>query len=70
MSTESLTGRDEFAMRLLQGFCANPAIFASNSQHGWGLVNCTDKQLVDYAYRLADEAVCNVRKIKPTTEAP
>lgn len=64
-----LTGREEVAMRVLQGFCANPSVFAYNGQFGWGLVNCTDKQLVDYAFRLADEMVCTVRPIKPTAES-
>ena len=63
MST--LTGREEAAMRILAGFCANPAVFAHNSQFGWGLINCTDKQLVDYAWRLADELICETRPIRP-----
>lgn len=61
-----LTMREEAAMRILAGFCANPAVFASNSMNGWDLVNCTDKQLVDYAWRLADQLICEIPRIKPT----
>lgn len=70
MSTEALTGRDEFAMRILQGFCGNPAIFAPNPGCGWSLVNCTAKQLLNYVYDLADEAICTRRPIRPPAAEP
>jgi len=54
---ECMTLRDHFAMAILSGFCANPAIFAANQMCGWSLVNCTDEQLIAYAGRLADHAV-------------
>lgn len=45
--------RDEFAGKALQGFCANPSVFAANQMNGWALVNCTNEDLADYAYVLA-----------------
>lgn len=44
----------DIAVKLLAGFCANPAIFASSSQIGWSLVNCTEQQLASYAFNLAE----------------
>jgi len=49
--------RDYFAAKALQGFCANPAVFAANIVTGWRLVNCTDSQLADYCLDLADELI-------------
>ena len=48
------TMRDYFAAKALQGFCANPAVFAENGMSGWNLVNCTDEQLADVCGCLAD----------------
>ena len=56
------TLRDQFAMAILSGFCANPAIFAANQMCGWSLVNCTDEQLIAYAGVLADHAVMECAK--------
>ena len=47
--------RKSAALTILAGFCANPSVFAHNSQFGWGLVNCSDKQLCEYALSLSDE---------------
>ena len=49
--------REKLASAILQGFCANPAVFASNQVCGWSLVNCTDKDLIGYCYHLADAAI-------------
>lgn len=49
-----ITQRAYLAGKALQGFCANPSIFASNQQSGWDLVNCTDQQLAQACVRLAD----------------
>jgi hypothetical protein len=57
----NLTVRDYAAFKALQGFCANPAVCAANGMSGWGLVNCTEEQLSDYAYFLAD-AMLKARK--------
>lgn len=46
--------RDEAAMHFLAGFCANQAIFAPNAASGWSLCNCTEEQLAELAFRLAD----------------
>jgi len=46
--------RQYFAGKALQGFCANPAVFASNSTSGWDLVNCNEEQLINRALLLAD----------------
>lgn len=46
--------RDYFAAKALQGFCANPAVFASNPISGWSLVNATEEQLAEYCAKLAD----------------
>lgn len=51
---DGMTLRDYGAFKALQGFCANPAIFAANGMSGWDLVNCTEEQLCQVAYRLAD----------------
>jgi hypothetical protein len=47
--------RLEIATRIMQGFCANPCVFAYNSQFGWGLVNMTYAELSNECLRLADE---------------
>lgn len=45
----------EIASRILAGFAANPAVFAADSRCGWKLVNATEKQLADYAAKMAEE---------------
>jgi hypothetical protein len=47
--------RDYTALKVLQGFCANPAVFASNGMSGWALVNCTENELVNYSISIADK---------------
>lgn len=54
--------RLETASRILAGFAANPAVFASNPQCGWSLVNCTEPQLVRLAISLADIAIAELHK--------
>ncbi len=49
--------RDTFIAHVLSGLCANPNVFGHNSRTGWGLVNCTETQLVGFAIGLADEAL-------------
>jgi hypothetical protein len=49
-----MTKREAIAARVLQGFCANPAVFAPNASQGWSLVNCSEQILVKYALQLAD----------------
>ena len=49
--------RDEMAMAVLSGFCANSAVFAHNGMQGWALVNCKEDELMGYCYHLADKAL-------------
>jgi hypothetical protein len=51
---DGMTLRDYFAAKALQGFCANPSVFASNGMTGWAIVNCTSDQLAEYCTTLAD----------------
>ena len=44
----------DIAVKLLAGFCANPSVFVSNDYSGWGLVNCDERQLAQYALELAE----------------
>jgi hypothetical protein len=46
--------RDYFFAKLMQGFAANPAIFATNPGCGWKLVNATEDDLVGYACSIVD----------------
>jgi hypothetical protein len=57
-----LSKREYFAAKAMQGFCANPAVFAPNDMHGWGLVNCNDELLADYCVGLADALVASLAK--------
>jgi hypothetical protein len=54
ISSDGISVRDCAALKALQGFCANPAVFSANGMTGWGLVNCSEEQLTNYAYFLAD----------------
>ena len=45
------------AAQIVAGFAANPAIFASNDRCGWCLVNVTDRDLVWYAIKLAEDVL-------------
>ena len=56
-STQRMEDRKYFAAKALQGFCANPAVFAENGMSGWGLVNCTADRLGEYCAELADAAL-------------
>jgi hypothetical protein len=63
------TERAKLAAKILAGFAANPAIFASNANHGWGLVNATDRDVAGYAVHLADlvnEAVLQIPAALPS----
>jgi hypothetical protein len=51
---QGLTKRELFAAMALQGFCANPAVFATNPMSGWNLVNCDEEQLAKYCNKMAD----------------
>lgn len=46
---------DYFAGKALQGFCANPAVFAANGICGWALVNTDEAWLSDYCYEIAEK---------------
>lgn len=59
--------RDEIANMLLQGFCANTAIFASNQQSGWDLVNCNHEQLCLHAIVLAEQML-DMQENSPVAE--
>lgn len=50
----TLTLRDHFAGQALAGFFANTAVFAEDRAAGWSLVNCTEEQLAQHCYRMAD----------------
>ena len=41
------------AIAALQGFCANPSIFAPSFECGWRLVNGTDEQLAYRCWEMA-----------------
>ncbi len=57
-----MTKRELIAGKILAGFCANPAVFAANSQNGWALVNCTDKDLAGYSRHLADALLAELSR--------
>lgn len=45
-----MTLRKYFFAKVMQGFCANPSVFAPNGMTGWALVNCSEDVLVNYAF--------------------
>lgn len=49
--------RIDVASKIMAGFAANPAVFASNDRNGWQLVNCSNFDLAAYAVKLADELI-------------
>ena len=53
------------ALAALQGFCANPSVFAPNGNTGWGLVNCTNEQLAWECWEMAC-ALLNMEDAKVT----
>lgn len=59
--------RRQITAQILAGFCANNAVFAQNPNHGWGLVNCTDEQVIGYALSLADKILEATASQSPTT---
>jgi hypothetical protein len=54
-----------FAGQALTGFCANPAIYASNGRTGWGLVNTTEADLAHYCGVMADAMLVALEKETP-----
>lgn len=60
-----MTLRDYFAAKALQGFCANPAVFAANNRSGWALVNSDAAGLAEYCGHLADAMLAERAKVKP-----
>lgn len=54
---QGITKQEYFVAKLLQGFAANPAIFAADDRFGWGLVNVTESDLIEYAFHLAAKVV-------------
>lgn len=59
--------REEVAAMMLQGLLANPNVMGFNHNHGWGLVNCNEDQLADYAFVLADAWRNRAFGTQPTT---
>jgi hypothetical protein len=57
LPSAGLSMRDYFAAKAMQGFCANPAVFAENSRTGWGLVNGDEEALAKYCYFFADAMI-------------
>jgi len=53
-TAEGISVRDYFAAKAMQGFCANPAVFARDELSGWALVNASEDKLSGYAYYIAD----------------
>ena len=49
-----MTLRDSFLKSIMQGLTANPNVIGYNANHGWGLVNCNESQLVGFAMDLVD----------------
>lgn len=67
MPTTGMSVRQYFAAKVMQGFCANPAIFAANPQTGWDLVNAEEDDLVAYAFKWADRMIAN--ELNPSAAA-
>lgn len=59
--------RLEVASRIMAGLVSNPSVIQGNERVGWALVNCTDRQLAEYATRLADEVLAAINDLEPTT---
>lgn len=59
-SAGGLSKREYFAAKVLQGLCANPAVFAANGVSGWSLVNCSEDQLTDLCALLADKLMASL----------
>lgn len=47
----------EITTKIIAGFCANPAVFGPNGMTGWNLVNCNEGELVNYAFKIANEII-------------
>jgi hypothetical protein len=62
MASEGLSIRDYFAAKVMQGFCANPAVFAANGMCGWKLVNATNENLAAYCVGMADVLLAELKK--------
>lgn len=60
-----ITLRQHFAGLAMQGFCANPSVFAPNGMRGWGLVNTTEENLTNYALVMADALLAELSKDTP-----
>lgn len=56
-SDAGLSQHQYFAGQALAGFCANPAVFASNPQCGFDLVNCSYDQLAQLCNWMADSMI-------------
>lgn len=54
MPDASMTLRDHFAGQVLAGLMANTSVIAENTRSGWALVNCTEEQLAQHCYLMAD----------------
>jgi hypothetical protein len=61
VSCEGMSLRDAFLKSVMQGLAANPNVIGHNPQHGWGIVNCNESQLVGFAMDLVD-AMLEARK--------
>lgn len=49
--------RYNLASIIISGFCSNPSVFRANDHDGWALVNCNERQLAEYAVKIADEMI-------------
>lgn len=59
-----LTKRELIAAMAMQGFCANPAVFAPNPINGWQLVNCSDETLNKICISHADALLAALAKVQ------
>lgn len=52
-----MTLQQYYSAKALQGFCANPSVFAAAPRCGWDLVNCSYDQLAHMCNELADALI-------------
>jgi hypothetical protein len=55
--SDGISYRQYLYAKIIQGFCANPSVFAPNGMSGWALVNCSPEDLFGYAHFLAEKAM-------------
>jgi hypothetical protein len=62
--TPGMSVLEYFTAHILQGFCANPEIFASNGMTGGALVNCKEEDLIEYAGLIAEKTIARLNQGK------